>query len=158
MTIPEYDKALALADDDPDTLDAVHLILKETGLTEATYAHVFELLFYKSLPEDERITYSEVEKVWKRGDEPISDIKLFAVLNQCFDLVRAYALYSWENCVFSAWVSKKEVTKAEKEISTMESLPHAKSILLLAAPLMPDKIPKSKIKWTEDDTPESSEK
>lgn len=149
MNGPYYDRALTLADDDPDLLDEVHAALMKHGLSEETYAQVFAALFFNNQEPDKRISCSSVENVWKKGTQTLSDIKLFAALNQCCDLIRCYALASWENCVFSAWASRKEVTKAEKEMDSLESLAHAKNILTLAAPMMPNNECESRINWDE---------
>ena len=144
-----YERALALADGDPAILDDVHDILMESKITEKSYAKVFALLFYKSRDEESRITYSELEKYWREGKKTLSDVKLFGTLNQCCDLIRYYALSSWESCVFSAWLPAKEVQKTEKAMDTMESMDHAKAILEMAASLMINNECNTQIDWSE---------
>lgn len=147
MKGPYYERSLALANDDPDILDRVHEILIKDGLSENSYAQVFALLFYDSRSPDERISCSSVEKIWKRGDHTLSDVKLFSALNQCCDLIHTYVLYSWEQCVFSAWAPRKEVVKAESEMDAMEALNHARNIIGMAATLMPCQACDTRISW-----------
>lgn len=149
-----YERALALVDDDPDTLDSVHSILMKEGLSEAAYAQIFALVFFNAKDDSEKVSCSTVEKVWKRGKQTLSDMKLFSALSQCSDIIRCYVLASWGNCVFSAWASKREVTKAEKDMDAMESLAHAKNILAAAAPLMPNNDCENRINWTEEESGE----
>lgn len=131
-----YNKALSRADDDPDLLDSVHKILKERGLTEEAYAEVFELLFSTAKPEKERLVYHAAEQVWMRGNRAMSDMKLFAAINQCCELIYAYVFYSWHSSIFAGWLPRKELTKAEDAMTEMESLAHSKNILSLAAAKM----------------------
>lgn len=156
MTGEFYERALELVDDDPDTLDSVHSILMKEGLSETAYAQIFALIFFQAKEDDEKISCSSVEKVWKRGKLTLSDMKLFSALNQCCNIIRCYVLASWENCVFSAWASKREVTKAEKDMEAMESLAHAKNILAAAAPLMPNNDCENRISWTEEESGEEN--
>ena len=148
-----YSKALSRADEDPDLLDSVHKIIKEKALTEEAYAEVFELLFSTAKPEKERLVYYPTEQVWKRGNRPMSDMKLFAAINQCCELIYAYVFYSWHNSVFAGWLPRKELTKAEDIMAEMESLAHSKNILSLAAAKMSaTEMPEAeskKIDWNE---------
>jgi len=157
MNGPYYEQALALADDDPDLLDCVHEILMKDGITDAAYAQAFARMFYTDRAEDERISCSTIEKIWKKGGQVLSDIKLFAALSQCCDLIRTYVLASWENCVLSAWASKKEVVKTEKDMDAMETLSHAKNIIAAAAPLMPNDVQDSKVDWSAEDAGDGPE-
>ena len=101
----------------------------------------------------ERISYDPSEKEWRRAGHALSDIRLVTELGKTCDLIHAYALASWDNCVFSAWVSKKEVQKAEEKMAAMESLTHAKGIFALASELMPSSVSgSSKIDWATEDT------
>lgn len=159
MTGEYYDRALALADDDPDLLDSIHEILRKEGISEEAYAQIFALVFYKDKAGDEalRISCSETDKVWKRGGKALSDVKLFSALNQCCDLIHDYVLASWENCVLSAWASKREIQKSEKDMEALESLAHAKNILTLAAPRMPDDNRDSRIDFASGEEAEPAE-
>lgn len=159
MTGEYYDRALALAEDDPDLIDSIHEILRKEGISEEAYAQAFALVFYKDKADDEtsRISCSEAEKVWKRGGKPLSDVKLFSALNQCCDLVHNYVLASWENCVLSAWASKREIQKSEKDMEALESLAHAKNILALAASRMPDDNREPRINFASGEEAEPSE-
>lgn len=157
MKGPYYERSLALANDDPDILDRVHEILMKDGLSESSYAQVFALLFYDGRNPDERISCSSVEKIWKRGDHTLSDVKLFSALNQCCDLIHAYVLYSWEQCVLSAWAPRKEVIKAETEMDSMEALAHARNIIGMAAALMPGQACDTRISWNTSGGDESDD-
>ena len=154
MTGNAYDKALALADNDPDILDEVHEILLQNGLSETAYAQIFMLLFYKTRSDDDRISCSSIQKLWKCGQQPLSDVKLFASLSQCCDLIRNYVLASWENCVLSAWTSKRELTKSMQTMTMLESLDHAKNIISAASKLMPSDECAPEINWTDEDSEE----
>jgi len=150
-----YELALSLADNNTDLLEELHDIITDNGITEETYARAFALLHYKDKDGDERISYAEAEQEWKRSGHVLSDVKLFTALNQSCELVRNYILASWENCVFSTWVSRKEVQKAEAKMDTMESLTHAKAIITLASAYMPSTDQDIRIDWTtEDEEPE----
>jgi len=152
MTGESYELALSLARDDMDLLEDIHEAIMKDGISDNTYAKVFTLMYHTYSTEEEHISYAATEKEWKRGGRTLSDMKLFTALNQSCELVRAYTLASWENCVFSAWVSKKEVQKTEEKMDSMESMVHAKAILDLASELMSSETPSStKIDWAEED-------
>ena len=152
MTGDSYELALSLVHNDMDLLEDVHETIMENGISDDTYAKVFSLMFNSNRSDENRITFSSVEKEWKKNDRTLSDIKLFTALNQSCELVRAYVLASWENCVFSAWVSKKEVQKAEERMDSMESMAHAKTILALAAEMMSSEaLGSTKIDWAAED-------
>ena len=88
----------------------------------------------------------------RRSGHTLSDIRIVTELGRTCDLIHAYAMASWDNCVFSAWVSKKEVQKAEEKMSAMESLTHAKTIFSLASELMPSSAcSSSRVDWTTDE-------
>ena len=107
---------------------------------------------------EEHISYAPAEKVWKRNGHTLSDMKLFTALNKACELVRAYTLASWENCVFSVWVSKREVQKAEDKMDTQESIDRAKAILALAAARMTSESPgSSKINWEDEEDAETQD-
>lgn len=144
-----YDLALSLANNNPDLLTELHEIIMENGLTEETYARAFALLCYKDKDPEARISYADAEQEWKRNGRTLSDVKLFAALNQCCEFVRAYIIANWENCVFSVWMSRKEVQKAESKMDGMESMVHAKSIITLASTYMPSTEQDMRIDWTD---------
>ena len=152
MTGENYELALALACGDADLLEDVHDIVMEAGISDEAYARVFARMYYTGREEGERISYDAPEKEWRRAGHVLSDIRLVTELGKACDLLRAYVLASWDNCVFSAWVPAKEVQKAQEKMSSMESLTHAKTIFALASELMPADNPGSaKIDWTAED-------
>ena len=152
MTGENYELALALAQNDSDLLEDIHDILMEAGLTEEAYAITFARMYYTGKQAAERISYDPSVKEWRRAGHALSDIRLVTELGKTCDLIHAYALASWDNCVFSAWVSKKEVQKAEEKMAAMESLTHAKGIFALATELMPSSVSgSSKIDWATED-------
>ena len=150
-----YDLALSLANNNPDLLTELHEIIMENGLTEETCARAFALLCYKDRGSETRISYADAEQEWKRNGRALSDVKLFGALNQCCEFIRAYIIASWENCVFSVWMSIKEVQKAETKMDGMESMSHAKSIITLASAYMPSTEQDMRIDWTDSDEGES---
>ena len=140
MTGENYALALALAKNDKDLLEDIHEILMESGISDETYAKVFARMYYAEKESGERISYDPAEKEWRRSGHTLSDIRIVT------------ELASWDNCVFSAWVSKKEVQKAEEKMSAMESLTHAKTIFSLASELMPSSAcSSSRVDWTTDE-------
>jgi len=152
MTGENYELALALAHDDTDLLEDIHDILMEFGISDEAYSKAFARMYYTEKEIGERISYDPSEKEWRRSGHALSDIRLVTELGKTCDLVRAYILASWDNCVFSAWVPKKEVQKAEEKMGAMESLTHAKAIFALASELMPSSASGStKIDWTAGD-------
>lgn len=152
MTGENYELALALAQNDKDLLEDIHEILMGSGISEEAYAKAFARMYYTEKESGERISYDPSEKEWRRDGHTLSDIRLVTELGKTCDLIHAYALASWDNCVFSAWLSKKEVQKAEEKMSTMESLTHAKAIFSLASELMPSSMSGStRIDWATGD-------
>ena len=152
MTGENYELALALANDDTDLLEDIHDILMEFGISDEAYSKAFARMYYTEKEIGERISYDPSEKEWRRSGHALSDIRLVTELGKTCDLVRAYILASWDNCVFSAWMPKKEVQKAEEKMGAMESLTHAKAIFALASELMPSSASGStKIDWTAGD-------
>lgn len=152
MTGENYALALALAKNDKDLLEDIHEILMESGISDETYAKVFARMYYAEKESGERISYDPAEKEWRRSGHTLSDIRIVTELGRTCDLIHAYAMASWDNCVFSAWVSKKEVQKAEEKMSAMESLTHAKTIFSLASELMPSiACSSSRVDWTTDE-------
>lgn len=152
MTGENYELALALAHDDTDLLEDIHDILMEFGISDEAYSKAFARMYYTEKEIGERISYDPSEKEWRRSGHALSDIRLVTELGKTCDLVRAYILASWDNCVFSAWMPKKEVQKAEEKMGAMESLTHAKAIFALASELMPSSASGStKIDWTAGD-------
>ena len=152
MTGENYELALALAHDDTDLLEDIHDILMEFGISDEAYSKAFARMYYTEKEIGERISYDPSEKEWRRSGHALSDIRLVTELGKTCDLVRAYILASWDNCVFSAWMPKKEVQKAEENMGAMESLTHAKAIFALASELMPSSASGStKIDWTAGD-------
>ena len=152
MTGENYELALALAHDDTDLLEDIHDILMEFGISDEAYSKAFARMYYTEKEIGERISYDPSEKEWRRSGHALSDIRLVTELGKTCDLVRAYILASWDNCVFSAWMPKKEVQKAEEKMGVMESLTHAKAIFALASELMPSSASGStKIDWTAGD-------
>ena len=152
MTGENYELALALAHDDTDLLEDIHDILMEFGISDEAYSKAFARMYYTEKEIGERISYDPSEKEWRRYGHALSDIRLVTELGKTCDLVRAYILASWDNCVFSAWMPKKEVQKAEEKMGAMESLTHAKAIFALASELMPSSASGStKIDWTAGD-------
>lgn len=152
MTGENYELALALAHNDTDLLKDIHDILMESGICDEAYAKTFARMYYTEKEIGERISYDPSEKEWRRSGHTLSDIRLVTELGKACDLIRAYILASWDNCVFSAWVSRKEVQKADEKMAAMESLTHAKAIFALASELMPSSASGSaKIDWTTGD-------
>ena len=152
MTGENYELALALAHDDTDLLEDIHDILMEFGISDEAYSKAFARMYYTEKEIGERISYDPSEKEWRRSGHALSDIRLVTELGKTCDLIRAYILASWDNCVFSAWMPKKEVQKAEEKMGAMESLTHVKAIFALASELMPSSASGStKIDWTAGD-------
>lgn len=149
MTGESYELALTLAHNDIDLLEDVHETIMGTGISDETYAKIFSLMYGG---DDDLIRYFPSEKVWRRNGQQLSDMKVFTALDKTCELIRAYVLASWENCVFSAWVPRKEVQKAEEKMDTQESIAHAKAILSLAAETMASESSGSpKIDWAADE-------
>ena len=152
MTGENYALALTLAHNDTDLLEDIHDILMESSISDEAYAKAFARMYYTEKEIGERISYDPAEKEWRRAGHALSDVRLVTELGKTCDLIRAYAMASWDNCVFSAWVPKKEVQKAEEKMGAMESLTHVKAIFALAADLMPSSATSStRINWTAGD-------
>ena len=121
-----------------EIIPLIHDILAEHNISDVAYAQVFALLFSTmATNEDEEVAYCKATKDWRLGKKPLSDVKLFCLMSKVCDVVRCYVLSSWEECIFSAWVTSKDVAKAEQEMNLLESLSHVRAILKLAAEQMP---------------------
>jgi len=112
----------------------IHDILAENQLSEEAYAQVFQLVFSsKPNSSEDEVSFCRDAKEWVQGGKPLSGVKLFCVLNQVCDIIRFYTLASWEECIFSAWGSDKEVLAAQEKMHEMESIAHMRSVLKLSA-------------------------
>jgi len=119
-----------------EILPAVHDILAEHHISDISYAKVFQLLYSASACEGSKVSFCNGTQEWKMGKRSLSDARLFCLLGNVCDVIHSYVLASWEECIFSAWSSDKEVLKVEREMDEMENLTHLRSILKLAAPNM----------------------
>lgn len=125
---------MKLLDDRSELLPLVHDILAEHHLSEIAYANIFELVNYSMAADpSDVVAYFAPTKEWRLGKRVISDIKLFGLLDKICDIIRLYVRISWEDCIFSAWVSDAELTKAEAAMTSMESISHIRNILETAS-------------------------
>ena len=124
---------MSLLDGQEESLPIIHDILAEHHLSETAYAKVFELVNF-TMPTDasDTVAYCAATKEWKKGTRTISDIKLFGLLDRVCDIIRLYVRTSWDECIFSAWVSDK----AETAMTSMEELAHIRNVLKLASSSM----------------------
>lgn len=128
------EKLMKLLDGRLELLPLIHDVLAEHHLSETAYAHVFELVNYSTVTDpSDVVAYFAPMKEWRLGKRVISDIKLFGLLDKACDIIRLYVRASWEDCIFSAWVSDAELTKAETAMTSMESMSHIRNILAAAA-------------------------
>lgn len=131
------EKLMKLLDGRPELLPLIHDVLAEHHLSETAYANVFELVNYSMATDpSDVVAYFAPTKEWRLGKRVISDIKLFGLLDRVCDIIRLYVRTSWEDCIFSAWVSDAELTKAETAMTSMESMSHIRNILEVAAKSM----------------------
>jgi hypothetical protein len=120
-----------------ELLPVIHSILADDGISEVSYANVFSLVFFSEAQDVEsEIAYCKGAEEWRQGKITLTDAKLFSLLAQVCDIVRYYVLASWDDCILSAWGKGKEILKAEKEMTEMESLAHLHNILKIASESM----------------------
>lgn len=128
---------LELIQNRTELIPFIHDILAEHHLSDTSYASIFRLAFSSmAVSPEEEVAYCKGTKEWKIGKKSLSDVKLFCLLSQVCDIVRYYVLSSWDECIFSAWTSDKEVVKAEQEMNALESLSHLRGILKIASETM----------------------
>lgn len=131
------EKLMKLLDGRLELLPLIHDVLAEHHLSETAYAHVFELVNYSTVTDpSDVVAYFAPTKEWRLGKRVISDIKLFGLLDKACDIIRLYVRASWEDCIFSAWVSDAELAKAETTMTSMENMSHIRNILAVAAKSM----------------------
>jgi hypothetical protein len=133
----EREAILDIVDGSREVLGAIHDVLAEDGLTVKAYAKVFSFLHYVYAADEDKISYSSRNKTWMKGDEAISDIRLFGVLGQACDVIYQYVEHSWRSSVFSSWMSQKELEKALAQMKNQESITEASKIIKIAMTLMP---------------------
>lgn len=138
---------IEMANGKEELLEEIDAIIHQFALTEKMYARVFCLLNFDSLPRCEQLTFSPADKAWMRNGRTLSDVKLFSILSNVCDVVREYVNYSWESCVFSSWMSNRELQKAEKDMDNMESLVKMKSVIRIAADFMRTDDHSGKVRW-----------
>lgn len=138
MAKTNHERLLDLLHDREEFIPLIHDSLAEHHISDDSYAQIFRLIHFSMAdsPENE-VAFCKGTKEWRRGKRPLSDAKLFVLLNQVCDIVRYYVLSSWDECIFSAWTSdSKEVLKVEREMETMEGLAQLRAILKGAAEMM----------------------
>ena len=153
----EYESVLALLGNDQDLLQDALSLLRE-GISEKTYAGVFQLLFYTST--DTKLTYSDSEKVWTRGEQTVSDLELISMFAEAVGLVRKIVTFQKDlfqyTALFPGWVNSKDLTKVDADMVTMESFPKIRTSLRFAAELMPkDSSGNAAANWQDQTDPEN---
>lgn len=120
-----------------DLIPQIYNILAKDHISDKSYAAIFQLIFFDNAAKKEDvIAYCKATGDWRRGSRPISDIKLICVLDKVCEIIRYYVLASWDECIFSAWCSDEEVTKALHEMDDMETMEHMKNISQIASESM----------------------
>lgn len=127
------EKLMDLLNDRAELLPLIHDVLAEHHITEASYAHIFRVLYSTMADDSDEVAYCSVTKEWKCGKKTLSDIKVFNLLGQVCDIVRYYVRMSWDECIFSAWLPDQELMKVEQSMTSMEGLSHVRGILKIAA-------------------------
>ena len=131
------EQLMRLLDGRAELLPAIHDVLAEHHLSDAAYASIFQLLCSTMVtdPSDE-IAFCSPTQEWTKGRRTISDVKLFGLMDKVCDIIRLYVRSSWEECIFSAWISDQELVREEKAMTEMESLAHIRSVLKIASTTM----------------------
>lgn len=134
-----------------ETLAAINSILKKENISTEAYAQAFTILNHQVPANNDKLTYYPVDKEWRRDRRPMTDAKLFGLLNETCDFIRLFIQYSWEECLFSAWMSDKPLKKAEKAMDDMESLGSLQAIINRASELMSSTETSARVHWEEED-------
>lgn len=137
----EYESILALLGNKKELLRDVMSLLRKEGLSEKLYAQIFRIMFFTSAEPDDRLSYSEAEKVWMRGPRPISDMELVSVFSETVYLVRKCVGFAWNlscaSALFPAWENQKEFAKTEITMDSVESFGKLRNCLRMAGEIMP---------------------
>lgn len=139
-----------------DTLAEINTILKKENISTEAYAHIFAILNQQIPANNDKLVYYSVDKEWRRDRRPMTDAKLFGLLNETCDFIRLFVQYSWEECLFSSWMSDKPLKKAEKTMDDMESLGSLQAIINCAAELMSSSETSARVRWEDDEDADSS--
>ena len=153
MEKPDYHrKIMELVGEDEELLRLVQGDIRESKISDWTYAKVFSDMFFARLGTNESISYSKAAGEWRRGRIRISDLKLVGLLATVCDIVRYAVLDSWQGCLVSALTEEKLPQKLERDLDDMETLEHLKSILSLAQASMTFTNMDGAFKWDDEET------
>ncbi len=134
---------------DARVAEYVRTVLCESKLSEASYANIFAMMYHVRPNTPDVISYSEADKRWLRNGDPISDLRVYALLQPVCDLVRAFVMCEWEDSVFSSFLSGNLLKEVEKTLDEMESSEHLNGILQVASALMGPVDTDSLVEWSE---------
>lgn len=118
---------------DEELLFYIHNILKEKKITPDSYAEIFCLLHSREAMPEEKVSCDAEGKTWYRGENKLTDAKLFGLLNDTCEIITLYVNAAWEESLFSAWITDKPLKRAQKAMEDMESLSSLRSILAQCA-------------------------
>lgn len=150
----ELESVLSMLDGNEEHLGLILDMIRKDGISEKSYAQVFRLLFWKANKTKDRIVYDADEKIWRRGENPISDMELISVFSEVVYIVRKCVTFSWRTCQARAlsqnWLDAKEFAKTELMMDAMESFSKLRSCLKMAGSIMPMNEPSTaSIDWEE---------
>lgn len=132
------EQLMELLENRTDIIPILRDILAAERLTPKSYAQVFRLLYstMATAPE-ETIAFSKGTNEWRVGRKKLTDVMFFCKLGVVCNVIRYYVLASWDECIFSAWISADaEVAKAEADMEKMESSSSLREIIKYAKEMM----------------------
>lgn len=147
-----HNRLMELLDGDEELLSQVQGEIRESKISEKTYAKVFATLYFARLGAGECISYSKASSEWRCGKRHISDLKLVGMIANVGDVIRNAILDAWYSSLISALTDSKITQKLEEELDAMETLAHVTGILKTAEGLMTYTNTDGQFKWDDPDS------
>lgn len=134
-----------------EAIPVIKDILAESGISDKAYAQIFKLIYFDLAESQEHeISFCKSTKEWRIGKKPLSDLRLFCLLGKVHEIVWSFVLSSWDECIFSSWISEMPaLEKAKTDMTAMETMPHLRGILKIAIENMAFKSD-SRVDWGSD--------
>lgn len=139
----EKDKTnlLSFLNDDAAQLSTLLNMITKEGISEKTYAFVFQAIAYENLESENRYAYSAQEGHWMHNGKIISDMEVISAFSTAVKFIKRIFSMAWKICCIgafnNAWINKAEYEKSCVALEEMESFDTLKRILDLAKNLMP---------------------
>jgi len=151
-----HNRLMELLDGDEELLRQVQGEIRDSKISERTYAKVFATLYFARLGAGECISYSKASSEWRCGKNHISDLKLVGMIANVSDVIRSAILDAWYSSLISALADSKTIQKLEDALIAMETLSHVTGILKIAEGLMTYTNTDGQFKWDDPDSDDDS--